>query len=203
MTGTTKVMLSELEEMLIRDTRWILTKHAIMEKVAVLLSAQVDCINREFTRPLLPVLPELGACLPKISKGEKYLGLPYMILDYPAIFSRTDCFALRTMFWWGHFFSVTLHLSGKYKQAFEKQLLAGITKGEESLYVSTGEEEWQHHFEPGNYLPVSAMAEDLLHKKIVQPSFVKIALKYDLVHWNNMNDLLKDAYSKTAFMLQR
>ena len=40
----------------------------------------------------------------KISRGENYRGLPYLILDYPAYFSQKDIFAFRTMFWWGHFF---------------------------------------------------------------------------------------------------
>lgn len=203
MTNTTKVTLSEFEEMLVKDTQWILTKHAIMEKVSLLLSAQVEPINEVFTRPLLPILPELSACRPKLSKGEKYLGLPYMILDYPAIFSKTDSFALRTMFWWGNFFSVTLHLSGKYKQVFEETVLANIKKGSEPFYISTGEEEWQHHFEPANYTAVAAIAMDEPNKKIVQPSFLKIALKYDLADWNNINHLLKEAYSKTAVVLQR
>lgn len=203
MTGTTKVTLSEFEDMLIKNTQWILTKHTITGKVCDLLSAQVDPINNTFIRRLQPVLPELAACRPKLSKGEKYRDLPYVILDYPALFSKTDSFALRTMFWWGNFFSVTLHLSGKYKKAFEEAMMNNLRKVNEPFYISTGAHEWQHHFEADNYTALAAMPEDDLYKKIVQPSFVKIALKYDLADWNNMNGMLKEAYSKTALILQR
>jgi hypothetical protein len=51
----------------------------------------------------------------KISRGENYQLLPYIILDYPSYFSRNNIFAVRTMFWWGNFFSITLHLSGDHK----------------------------------------------------------------------------------------
>ena len=49
---------------------------------------------------------------PKIAKGENYLQLPYVLLDYPRCFDKENIFAIRTMFWWGNFFSITLHLSG-------------------------------------------------------------------------------------------
>ena len=32
---------------------------------------------------------------PKISKGENYKGLPYVMLDYPRCFGKTDIFAIR------------------------------------------------------------------------------------------------------------
>ena len=32
----------------------------------------------------------------------------------PAVFSKENIFAIRTMFWWGNFFSISLHVSGKY-----------------------------------------------------------------------------------------
>jgi hypothetical protein len=202
MTDKAKVMLSELEGMLISNTEWILTKHSIVEKVSVLLSSQVENINGQFIKPLSADFPELAFCLPKISKGEKYHSLPYVILDYPGIFSRTEVFALRTMFWWGNFFSVTLHLSGKYKTGLDKIVLKNIGHSNEGLYINCGDDEWQHHFEETNYSRVAGMGEGELSKKIVQSSFIKIALKYDLSDWNNMDNLLKEAYSKLAFMIK-
>jgi len=64
---------------------------------------------------------ELQAILqvpPRISKGENYKGLPWVVLDYPRCFGRDDVLAVRTLFWWGHYFSVTLHLKGSYKEMF-------------------------------------------------------------------------------------
>ena len=59
---------------------------------------------------------------PKISKGENYRGLPYVMLDYPRLFGREEVLAIRTFFWWGHGFSVTLHLKGGYRE----RISAGI-----------------------------------------------------------------------------
>ena len=53
-------------------------------------------------RQQLPV--EFFDVSPKISRGEQYLGLPYVMLDYPRIFSKENVFAIRTFFWWGNYF---------------------------------------------------------------------------------------------------
>ena len=202
MTDVAKVMLSEFEAMLVTNTEWILTKHTIIQKAAEMLSSQVDVINNNFMISAASAFPELTACVPKISKGEKYRELPYVILDYPAIFSKSDVFALRTMFWWGHFISVTLQLSGKYKKQSEAFIEKNLPGANPSLYISSGNEAWQHHFEADNYTLLSLMDAATLHKKIVQPSFIKIALKYDLNEWNNMDVLLKEAYSSLAVLLK-
>jgi len=203
MNDDAKITLSALEAMLVNNTEWILTKHTVMQKAGDLLAAQVPAINRSFIDQLPVALAELSACKPRVFKGERYRDLPYVILDYPAVFSKTDVFALRTMFWWGNFISVTLHLSGKYKKLCEPALQENLHKAALPFYISTGKEEWEHHFGDDNYCKASLLNEELLYKKIVRPSFLKIALQYDLSQWDDMNRLLPVAYSNFAAMLNR
>jgi hypothetical protein len=112
-----KVQLSSAEMTLVCDPAWILTKNAIMTKVVALLAA----LSERYVEVYAPLTGEGGlppTQPPKISKGENYRGLPYVMLDYPRIFGKEDVFAIRTMFWWGHYFSVTLHLKGIYKEIY-------------------------------------------------------------------------------------
>jgi len=44
----------------------------------------------------------------KISRGENYKGLPYLVLDFPRFTSGKKVFIYRTMFWWGNYFSCML-----------------------------------------------------------------------------------------------
>ncbi|MBC7934212.1 MAG: hypothetical protein H7Y86_02470 [Rhizobacter sp.] len=203
MINPAKVTLSAFEAKLVNNSEWILTKHTILQKAGDLLWAQANNINDFFIGHAIVALPELAACPPKISKGERYRELPWVIMDYPAIFSKTSVVALRTMFWWGNFISVTLHLSGKYKQVFENTIAENIKHAPAAFYISNGCREWEHHFGEDNYTPAGELDDIALYQKIVQPSFIKIALKYDLGEWNNMNQLLKEAYSRFAFILQR
>src|SRR6187549_876336 len=103
-----KLVLSEEELRIVSDPGIILTKNAIITKVydlfGILAGEQI-----QFQYP-----GEAGAIPPKISRGENYKGLPYVVLDYPRLFTSEHVFAIRTHFWWGNYFSVTLHLKGQF-----------------------------------------------------------------------------------------
>ncbi|RYF82971.1 MAG: hypothetical protein EOO03_15700, partial [Chitinophagaceae bacterium] len=180
MSNGAKLTFSEFEAKLVNNSEWILTKHAIIQKVSDLLWTQVPAINECFIAGLPEQLQELTACRPKISRGERYRDLPWVILDYPAVFSKTNIFALRTMFLWGNFVSVTLHLSGSYKNLLHQQLAHNLNSADRSFFISTGASEWEHHFEADNYTALQSLPAEDGYKKLVQPSFIKIALKYDL-----------------------
>ena len=100
-----KITLSAKEAELIANSDWILTKNEIIQKVKFLL-ADLQLKQQHILNLHPGILPEEVTAIPaKISRGENYLGLPWLILDYPRLFGKEDQFAIRTMFWWGHFFS--------------------------------------------------------------------------------------------------
>ena len=175
--SSAKVLFSAEELRLVRDPAVILTKNSVMAKVVELMAAQSEgyrpvwegaiaravaaddaAKNREATDGLAAasrtggLAGELMAASPKISKGENYRGLPWVMLDYPRFFGREDVFAIRTMFWWGHAFSTTLHLKGKYRELY----LPVIEKhwavlAEAGFRVGVSEDEWQHEHGDHNY----------------------------------------------------
>src|ERR1700733_216708 len=114
-----KISLSQKEMDLVTNADWILTKNAILDKVKDLLAV----LSESFQSYLHMHTLLIPAGTPKISKGENYKGLPYLILDYPRSFEKEDILAIRTLFWWGHFFSITLHVAGKNKLLFEEKII--------------------------------------------------------------------------------
>lgn len=195
-----KIALSEKELLMLQDAEWILTKQRIIEKVSTLLSAMVPEINQAF-HPLSMLSMEIRASVPKISKGEQYLGLPYVILDYPRVFDHDDVFALRTMFWWGNFFSITLQLSGKYKQLLSGAFRRNLTS-DKGLYIGINQDPWQHHFEASNYRLAERMTTAEQTFVFEELETVKIALRYDLKEWNLMPELLTSGYKIMAGLLE-
>ena len=122
----------------------------------------------------------------KISKGENYLNLPYMVLDYPSIFSKEDIFAFRTMFYWGNFFSNTLHLEGKYLEQSRQRLYADTPSLIKcNTYISVGETPWHYHYEANNYKELS---QDNC-SKLLSDNFVKLSTKIELDNWHNLPEL--------------
>jgi hypothetical protein len=191
MNAQPKIQLSLYEMELVNNAEWILTKNDILVKVKHLLSG-LQQKQQQYIQSLSLSLPEETLkTSPKISKGENYNGLPYLILDFPRLFDHKNIFAIRTMFWWGNFFSITLHLSGNYKTIFAEKIIAGYNLlKEKGFYGCVHEEQWEHHFESYNYIEISKWDKDDFTNKINKSSFIKIAHKIPLTRWNEAPDLL-------------
>ena len=193
---TTKIRLSPEEEALVATADWILTKNRVIQKINQLLS-NVQTSQQQLLQTCTTLEHEVLASSPKISKGENYKGLPWLVLDYPRYFNKEDVFAIRTLFWWGNFFSVTLHLSGKYKMRYERKIIDSF----ESLKIDgfsfcINEDQWQHHFETSNYLPLSDIGPLKFQEKIQKGSFIKLAKKIPLEQWNEVEKKLLEIFSQ-------
>ena len=201
MAEKTKLILSEPELLIAQDTQWILTKSAIIQKLYIFFNARMPFIKKIMDKQIVFLSPEINSSVPKIFKGENYLQFPYVIMDYPAVFQKENIFALRTMFWWGNFFSVTLHLSGVYKKKYGSKILKQLQTTPQQFYVCMNENEWQHHFEADNYLAANEISNINIGEIIKKP-FIKVALKYNLQQWNNMHQLIDEAYEKIFCLLE-
>lgn len=194
--------LSPIELELISNTDWILTKNEILKKVNHFL-AQFNNKQIEIIREELEYLPsEVPKSTAKISKGENYRGLPYMVLDYPRLFLKGNSFAIRTLFWWGHFFSCTLHLSGNYKTQFQSEIISGYpVLKKEGFFVCVNDNEWEHHFEEDNYVAIQNLTANQFERQVLKASFVKIAINIPLKKWNDAEHLLSEQFSRLIKVL--
>lgn len=192
-----KIRLSQKEMELISNADWILTKNTILKKVDHFLSTlqvkQKDWLEKKYTE--LP--PEFLQSSPKISKGEYYNGLPYRMLDFPKVFNQSEILAIRTMFWWGNFFSVTIHLAGNYKILYEKKIIAAYSSLKESGFsCCINEEQWEHHFEKANYKPIEMLTEKEFEKIIRNNLFCKIAYQVPLQEFDITEAMLLTNFKK-------
>lgn len=179
----TKIQFSDAEMDLLGNAEIILTKNKALEKVWKLLT-EVQDMQMDYAEVHGLSKHELFQIPAKISKGENYLGLPYLILDYPRNFSSTNIVAIRTMFWWGRFFSSTLHISGEhlsFRKNVEKQFQIF---SEHDYYIGINEDPWQHHFEPSNYKLIRDMSEKELLTILHELPQIKIAAKWPLTEWH-------------------
>ena len=122
----TNVELSKNELELVTNSEFILTKNRIIEKVYNMFGALSETYKETLNEHTALLPTEVFASSPKIYKGENYLQLPYVMMDYPRIFLKDDVFAVRSFFWWGNYFSITLHLSGRYLQQFRNNILFNL-----------------------------------------------------------------------------
>ncbi len=173
--------LTAKELKIINNTDFLITKAKVTEKINTIL---------ENTRKeLLSLIPTSDFYFPnevnldygKISKGENYKSLPFMILDFPSFFANGNIFAYRTMFWWGNFFSVTLHLQGnlfdRYKNNIYKNAFNLFDK---DVFICVGKAPWQYHYKEDNYV---LLTEDNYHL-INEVPFLKLSSKIPINEHN-------------------
>lgn len=181
---------------------WILTKRSIMDKAGMLLG-EVAAGYQALTRNSKAISPELSGRFPKLTRGENYQGLPYMILDYPAVFDKTDVFAVRTFFWWGNYFSLTLHLKGRYQKQYLRAVLGGIGQSSRGDWqVSISEDEWAHSVLQGDYAPDKDLAPGVRQALESRP-FLKVAAVIPLERWDDIPSLLSDRFLEILGWLER
>jgi hypothetical protein len=181
------VSLTAEERALVVNADWIYLKNNILEKVVALMgqlhqALQAAPVTGEF--PFPEGMLQAGA---KISRGERYRDLPYIILDYPRLFSKDNIFAFRTMFWWGHYFIATLHIAGEEKEKYGHMIASAWRQlAEHQFQVYLLEDPWQHDFENGNYKLISALSEQEFKQLVVRGSFIKLAKPYSFEEWGKI-----------------
>jgi hypothetical protein len=203
MTDKSKLTLSAEELQLVSTTNWILTKRKIIENVNIFFANFADDMKAVVMAEKKWLPHAVTSSTPKIAKGENYLQLPYLILDYPRCFDKENVFAIRTMFWWGNFFSCTLHLSGSYKIMFQQNVIKNIAVlPKDIFYICINKDEWQQHFEEDNYVALNKLTRAEIQKIIVQQHFIKVAAKFSLHQFNEIDVLLEKSFADALHLLK-
>jgi len=193
----TKIRLSPEEAALITRADWILTKNSILQKTKQLL-ATIQTEQRHIVESYSSFFPEeILSTSPRISKGENYKGLPWLVLDYPRYFNKENVFAIRTFFWWGNFFSCTLHLSGIYKKRYQEKIICSFESLKtKDISICIHDDQWEHHFETTNYLPLQNVTVFQFAETIIKRPFIKLSKKIPLEEWNEAENKLLEIFSQ-------
>lgn len=195
MIQQTKIQFLPAEMELVSSPDIILTKNAILQKIRSFFE-EVQMKQQDILKKYSSQLPEeVLKISPKISRGENYKGLPWLVLDNPRHFQHNNIFAIRTMFWWGKFFSITLHLSGKNKNDLLKNLTDNVSLlAKNDFYIFNGTKEWEHDIDPASYKKLSAINEDELRKIFSANSFLKLAIKFTVESLETVEGKLQRNY---------
>lgn len=203
MTEKTNINLSANELELVCNKEWILTKHKIIEKVYQLFGTLASSMQQHVMENIKALPEEAGESNPKISRGENYRGLPYVMLDYPRHFTKESTLAIRTLFWWGNFFSINLHLSGPCKEKASKALIANFAALQQQGYwVCIHANAWQHHFEEDNYVLLGNYTAGDFASTLHREPFIKIAKHISLQQWDAAPVFLEYHFNEMMTLLQ-
>lgn len=156
-----------------QDANVILTKNAVIEKVKCLLAGVSERSRKYFTagHPLAFGRP---LSMPRITRGENYLGLPWVTMDHPRMFGQQGVSAVRCIFWWGHHFSCTWHCSGVFKKEMEERVLQRFNRiAQTNWLVYSGSNEWAHELSDA-HLESGSITQSDFERILKQRDFFKL-----------------------------
>lgn len=197
----TKLTLSAEERLLMMDTSFILTKNAVLKKVELLFGV----VNSTIRQRVIELGLEGSALFvpgPKIARGEQYQSLPWVMLDYPRIFTKTDTCAIRCFFWWGNYCTITLQLAGSYLHQYRQQVEYFVRNlaDNKDWYLSVGEDQWQHQLESTAYVAADLIGETYWSEN---RCFIKLVKKIPLEQWDELFPLLENNIVAFLHILKR
>lgn len=193
----TKVQFSKDELDLLQNSAWILTKNAIIQKITNgfgELSEEMEAII-EATNPVFKSLIQQTRA--KVSKGENYGGLPYLVLDYPRVFSRDTVLAIRTFFWWGNHFSITLHSKGWLVPTISAKIiknLAMLQKG--NYFMATSGDEWVHNLQADPHEALEGLNDETSKQKLKEAQFIRLGKIVPIGLWPKVRDSLWNGFEE-------
>ena len=198
----TKIALSDKELELVCNTEWILTKHAVIQKVYDLFGEILPSFEKRIKDNKKYLPEEVFLNSPKISKGENYKLLPYVMLDYPRYFGKEDTIAIRTFFWWGNFFSMCLQLSGSFKEANVELLTQKFEWLRQNEYcICVNDNAWEHYFEKDNFINLDLLSEEKFREILLEKPFIKIAKKISLHQWQQAPEFFLKTFEELAGLI--
>lgn len=189
---TSKVTLSPQEWALVQDPSVIFTKNLVIEKVYALMG-QVAESYLQVTAGIAAA--EKGDWLrwtPKIAKGERYLDLPWVMLDYPRYYAEDNTRAMRSFFSWGNGFSLHLILQGSSRDYWLENISRWKKDAKPGWMLDMSDNPWQHHYDMRRLVPVSAAREEDLK----QQSFIKYSCWQPLTDWEKIPAIWTEIFSE-------
>jgi hypothetical protein len=132
----------------------------------------------------------------KIFRGENYRNLPYVVLDFPKLFSADNIFTFRSMFWWGNEFSFTLHLQGhalyKYRISLRDNIELLLHK---EFYFCVNHSPWQYYFMPDNFIKLDELANKKeISNQLETKEFVKLSRRIAIKDYEKVVDFGNETF---------
>lgn len=160
------LFFNQSELALIQSDAFFKTKQHIYDNIIAqynILSADIEALKSDYLNLFSAAShPEGG----KISKGENYMGCPYLVLDNPRCYKEDYILACRTMFLWSHYFVATFIY--KQSEAVHHRFFTRFTASKQNAnqYILFTNKLWQHHVTSENYLPLENAAAEWTNDKI-------------------------------------
>jgi hypothetical protein len=145
---------------LIKVTEIFRHKPDIMKKAESYLEELRSLLAAELKTYPKPYPADTDLIKGQIARGENHKGFPFLSLDLPQKFSKTEFFTYRTLFWWGHYLGFSLILKSPDLDTFSNRLQENRQDAAcENVYLSQHTSPWEWEFSENNFTKVSELSK--------------------------------------------
>jgi hypothetical protein len=174
----TAIKLTNDEWEVLNDTSFFVHKRAVFSKFDLLFHRFGEIMQKGLKSNVLPVDKYIANKRGRLSRGENYLGLPYMVFDYPRIGGNDELFTFRSMLWWGKYFSFNLVIAGKMLE--EMLPCIEYKKSYREILINRGENLWNHDLQSADYVRLD---EKVLGEVLERKKFLRLGYALPLERW--------------------
>jgi hypothetical protein len=169
----------EKELSLVRHIEVFQNKPTILKKAENRLIGLQEALAKEISLIADSLPDNIDLYKNQIVRGENHNGFPFISLDYPQNFSKTEMFTLRTLFWWGHYLGFSLILKGKHLESYLENLLENRNaESFKNIYVSLAPNPWEWEINKTNFSLINHISPDGLRKTILELDYLKVIRVY-------------------------
>jgi hypothetical protein len=173
---------------LIHDHRIFDLKAGIISKITRLFSGIEEQLHTDLESVKFDFPDNCRLRSGKISKGENYRNCPYLVLDYPRLFSKKDIFSIRTIFWWGHYFSNAFIIGGNsYHKYIDRFIEESERLRKTGWYLCVHHNPWKLELDDSNFRPFSDLSSAEIMEHMKRYTFLKVAAVYPVDQYRSLD----------------
>ncbi len=160
---------------LINITEIFKHKPAILKKAESYLEELRSALAAELKAHPKPYPPDTDLTKGQIARGENHKGFPFLSLDIPQKFSKTEFFTYRTLFWWGHYLGFALILKGPELDTYLSRLKEYRQDAAcENVYLSQHTSPWEWEFSENHFAKVSKLSKNEIQEIADRLQYLKL-----------------------------
>ena len=172
---------SPLEVKLLNTVDIFLHKPAIMKKAEANLTALKQEIVKTLSHAPHPCPPETDIAKGQIVRGENHNGFPFISLDMPQMFSKSQMFTYRTLFWWGHDLIFSLILKQENQVPLIEKLIHLKEHPEwKDIQLAIAPTPWEWKKDINNFIPLLEASEIRIRNIINSVQYIKLCRFHSL-----------------------
>lgn len=156
-------------------------KPLIMKKAESYLNELKTALVGEAVADVKHFPPGTDIAKGQVARGENHEGFPFISLDMPQKFSKTEMFTYRTLFWWGHYLGFSFILKGEALPGYLDRMLAGKDRpASANIFFACNESPWVWGWTEENFKNLSKTPEDEIRRIVGEIQYIKMCRFFPL-----------------------